>query len=204
MNPISIILALYLNRILKKNNNLILKIIYIIFLAVFYITSFFVMEKIILNLNKNSMKPFSIYNENTFRGNELREILKSIPENNGYYYFFYISKTGDTAQFKVLESIDSIRKNLEINTSLVMLKTSQKNESNDVHEKADYFMNEFSAHIIEISADQSEKIENLLNIKAYPHISVTNDSLRILFNDQLLSKRQIDSLVTKIIRHSKH
>lgn len=64
-------------------------------------------------------------------------------------------------------------------------------------------MNEFSAHIIEVSSDQSEKLENLLNIKAYPHISVTNDSLRILFNDQLVSKRQIDSLVTKVVRYSK-
>lgn len=203
MNPISIILAFHLNRISKKNNGLIRKIVYILFLTVFYILSFYSMETLILRLNLKSMKPFIIYNENTFKSKELMETLEGIPEHKGYYYFFYIYKTGDTSQFKVLESIDSIRKNLELNTSLVMLKTSQKNESNDFNEKADYFMNEFSAHMIEVSSDQSEKLENLLNIKAYPHISVTNDSLRILFNDQLVSKRQIDSLVTKVVRYSK-
>lgn len=201
--PLSILFGVVLPYLISLKNKLYI-LFYSVFIMLFFFSSYIVIKTKINKQLFESFMPFSIYNENAFKSNELREILNSIPENNGYYYFFYISKTGDTAQFKVLESIDSIRKNLEINTSLVMLKTSQKNESNDVHEKADYFMNEFSAHIIEISADQSEKIENLLNIKAYPHISVTNDSLRILFNDQLLSKRQIDSLVTKIIRHSKH
>jgi hypothetical protein len=200
--PLSILFGGVLSYFFSQSKRL-QAIILSVFFLLFY---FFVYIGIKTMINKQllaSIKPFNIYNESTFKSAELQETLRSIPENKGCYYFFYIYKTRDTAQFKVLESIDSIKKSLELNASLVMLNTSQKNESNVFNEKADYFMNEFSAHIIEVSADQSEKLENLLNIKAYPHISVTNDSLRILFNDQLISKRQIDSLVTKVVRYSK-
>lgn len=200
--PLSILFGGVLSYFFSQSKRL-QAIIFSVFFLLFYFFVYIGIKTIINKQQLASIKPFNIYNKSTFKSTELQETLRSIPENKSCYYFFYIYKTRDTSQFKVLESIDSIRKNLELNTSLVMLSTSQKNESNDFNEKADYFMNEFSAHMIEVSSDQSEKLENLLNIKAYPHISVTNDSLRILFNDQLVSKRQIDSLVTKVVRFSK-
>jgi len=200
--PLSILFGGVLSYFFSQSKRL-QAIIFSVFFLLFYFFVYIGIKTIINKQQLASIKPFNIYNKSTFKSTELQETLRSIPENKSCYYFFYIYKTRDTSQFKVLESIDSIRKNLELNTSLVMLKTSQNNESNDFYEKADYFMNEFSAHMIEVSSDQSEKLENLLNIKAYPHISVTNDSLRILFNDQLVSKRQIDSLVTKVVRFSK-
>ncbi len=201
--PISIFLGMILARLAMLPNRAYV-ISYSVFLLSFYLFSHFGMKALISNRYNESLNKFWIYDENAFRNIDMEEIFADVPKLNTDYEIFFFYLKDSVTHYPALRFIDSIRNSIEESTSLILVRISESEDRSFLNTNKDFLPQEKGVYQIEVESDKTEIIERLLNIQSYPHISVLNDSLRILYNDQLLNKRQKDLLVSKICRQSDH
>ncbi|MDP3461668.1 MAG: hypothetical protein Q8S18_02650 [Bacteroidales bacterium] len=194
MNPLSILLGIFLQRTLA-NKNPILKVTYIMFLTVFYVYSYFGMKALINKLNADSLQPFEIYNEHAFKDEYLKNVFTTIPRHIAKYNLFVFHNHDTIKLNPLLQSIDSIKNVWDEEIALFLVGISKVNDKavpgSSIQSS---LLDKNNMYHLTVPVEKVDLVEKLLNIKGYPHITLTNDSLRILYNDQFVTKRHFESL----------